>query len=192
MAKLVISTLVSLDGHCAGPGGQLAGMPMDAAFDAHNLRRMRSAGTLLFGRTTFCMFRSYWPDVAPDDEAVSPTVREIARLVAAAGKMVVSDTLAPEPAGPWPQVEHVRRREAHARIGQLKARQGRDLVVFGSPVLASDLLAHGLVDELHLLVGNVMLGEGVPAFQAAAGRPFKLLSQKRLDDSETVRLHYAC
>jgi len=192
MAKLVVSTLVSLDGHCAGAGGNLAAMPMDAAFDAHNLELMRSAGTLLFGRTTFCMFRSFWPNVAPDDEAVPPTVREIARLVAAAGKLVVSDTLAPDPAGPWAEAEHVRRGDAHARIRQLRARQDRDLLIYGSPVLASDLLAHGLVDELHLLMGNVVLGEGVPALQKAAARPLRLVGQQRLDGSDTVHLHYAC
>ena len=192
MAKLVISTLVSLDGHCAGPGGNLAGMPMDAAFDAHNLQRLRSAGTLLFGRTTFCMFRSFWPNVAPDDEAMSPTVHEIARLVAAAGKLVVSDTLSTEPAGPWAEAEHVRRADAHARIRQLKTQRDGDLLIYGSPVLASDLLAHGLVDELHLLVGNVVLGAGVPAFQTAATRPLRLLGQQRLDGSDTVHLHYAC
>ncbi|NRF65788.1 dihydrofolate reductase family protein [Aquincola sp. S2] len=190
MARLVISTLISLDGHCAGPGGQLAGMPMDAAFDAHNLERLRHAGTLLFGRTTFCMFRSFWPNVAQDDAAMSPTVREIARRVQDAGKLVVSDTLAQ--AEPWGEAEHVRRRDAHARIRQLKAREDRDLLIYGSPVLASDLLAHGLVDELHLLVGNVLLGAGVPAFQAAAARPFKLLGQQRLHGSDTVHLHYAC
>ena len=35
MAKLVVSILSSLDGYCAGPGGALAELPMDAAFSAH-------------------------------------------------------------------------------------------------------------------------------------------------------------
>lgn len=192
MARLVISTLVSLDGFCAGPGGRLDGLPMDGAFDTHNLALMHSAGTLLFGRTTFGMFRSFWPNVAADDEAMSSTVREIARLVAVAGKLVVSDTLAPEPTGPWPEAEHVRRADAHARLRALKARPGADLLIYGSPVLASDLLAHGLADELHLLLAPVVLGEGVPAFQAPLPQPFRLLSQQRLEGSDTIHVHYAC
>lgn len=192
MAKLIVSTLVSLDGYCAGPGGTLGGLPMDAAFDSHNLERLRSADTLLFGRTTFMMFQAFWPKVGQDDGTFSPTVREIARLIADVGKLVVSDTLVLDRAGPWGEAEPVRRAEAHARIRQLKAGSGRDLLIYGSPVLAGDLLAHGLVDELHLLEGHVLLGEGVRVFEPGVAASLTLIDARRLDGSDTVRLHYAC
>ena len=77
MAKLIVSILSSLDGYCAGSGGTLAGLPMDAAFDLHNLDCMRRAGTLLFGATTFPMFEAYWPQV-DRGPASDPVQREIA------------------------------------------------------------------------------------------------------------------
>ena len=96
MAKLIVSNIVSLDGYVAGPGGNPAVLPMDHAFDAYNLERLREAGTLVLGRTTFEMFRGFWPALqhAPD---APPVLREISRLNTAMPKIVVSDSLAVEP-----------------------------------------------------------------------------------------------
>lgn len=191
MAKLIVSILSSLDGFCAGPGGRLDGLPMGPAFGVHNLELMRRAGTLLFGAVTFPMFEGYWPQVdrGPGSE---PVEREIAERVAAARKLLVSDRLRPSPASPWADTEVVRRAQAHARIAELKAKPGPDLLIYGSHVLYNDLLVHGLVDELHLLVGNVVLGDGVPTFEPGLVRPLTLLGQRRLPDSDIAALHYDC
>jgi len=191
MAKLIVSILASLDGYCAGPGGALDGLPMDAAFSAHNLELLRRAGTLLFGATTFPMFEAYWPavDTGPGSD---PVQREIAERVAAARKLVVSDRLCVRPDSPWPGTEVVARAQAAARIARLKAEPGPDLLIYGSHLLYSGLLAHGLVDELHLLVGPVLLGAGVPVFEPVPAQRWLLLGQRRLPGSDTVALHYDC
>lgn len=191
MAKLIVSILSSLDGYIAGPGGTLTGMPMDAAFSVHNLDCMRRAGTLLFGATTFPMFEAYWPHVdrGPGSD---PVQREISERVAAARKLVVSDHLVVQPGSPWADTEVVPRAQARARISALKAAPGPDLLVYGSHLLYHGLLAQGLVDELHLLVGNVLLGEGVPAFEPGLAQQWGLLRHRRLEGSDTVALHYDC
>jgi dihydrofolate reductase len=191
MAKLIVSNLISLDGFCAGPGGNLGVLPMDAAFNAYNAERLRSAGTLLLGRTTFSMFSAYWPMVA-DDAGVSPVLRETARLNGAMNKAVVSDTIRLDAAAPWGNAEVVARQQAHARIAQIKASTQRDVLVFGSHVLWNDLLVHGLVDELHLLVGPVVLGDGVRAFEQSLAASLQLTGERRLPDSDTVLLQYSC
>ena len=43
--------------------------------------------------------------------------------------------------------------------------------MFGSHTLWNDLLAAGLVDEVHLMVGAVVLGDGTPAFAARRRLP---------------------
>lgn len=58
----------------------------------------------------------------------------------------------------------VRRTQAYVELAALKKRRGREILVFGSHVLWNDLLAHGLVDELHLMIGAGVLVEGVRAF----------------------------
>lgn len=191
MAKLIVSILSTLDGYCAGAGGALAGMPMDEAFSIHNLDCMRRAGTLLFGATTFPMFEAYWPNVdrGPDSH---PVQREIAERVALARKVLVSNTLRVRPDSPWADTVTIPRAQAHAHLAELKAAPGSDLLIFGSHLLFNSLLAQGLVDELHLLVGNVLLGDGVPTFERGLSQQWKLLGQRRLPESDTVALHYDC
>lgn len=189
MAKLIVSTLVSLDGFCAGKGGDLAGMPMDEVFNRHNLERLKAAGHLLFGATTFAMFRAFWPGLADNPEAPE-TLREISRFNTALPKLVVSDSLPQPLTGGWSDAELVRRAAAHERIAALRQNQGRDILVFGSHVLWNDLLAAGLVDEIHVLVENVLLGKGVPAFEHAGPAGLQRLEMRTFDGSDTVLLRY--
>lgn len=190
MAQLIVSQLMSLDACLAGPGGELDRLPMGAAFDQHNVELLRRAGTLLFGRTTFGMFQSYWPQVEQDAGA-DPVQREVASLTRSAGKLVVSDTLTLTSADPWRDAEVVRRTRSRERIAQLKASAGRDLLMYGGTKVWQDLYAHGLVDELHLLLGPLVLGEGVPLFAPGVTRPMTLLDHRRLPGSDIVALHYA-
>lgn len=191
MAKLIVSILTSIDGYCAGPGGTLDGLPMDAAFDVHNLDCLRRAATLLFGATTYPMFEAYWPQVdrGPGSD---PVQREIAERVGAARKLVVSDRLRVCADSPWADTEVVPRAQGASRIARLKAEPGPDLLIYGSHLLSSHLLALGLVDELHLLIGNVLLGQGVPTFERGRVQRWDLLAQRRLAGSQTVALRYGC
>jgi dihydrofolate reductase len=191
MAKLIFSNLVSLDGYCAGAGGDLSRLPMGPAFESYNLELLRTAGRLVFGRTTFGLFHDYWPRVAKDPSA-SPVQAEIAARGGQIDKLVVSDTLSPSanPISPWHDAEVVRRAQAHARIQELKASGEGDLLAYGSHVLMNDLLAHGLVDEVRVLLSNVVLGEGVRTFEAGLPAPFTLIEEGRLKGSDVVMLRY--
>src|SRR4028119_161589 len=75
---VVVSNIVSLDGSFEGPGGDVMALNMDAAFDAYNLERIRSAGTVLLGRRSFEGFSSYWPHIAgaPHDPPNRPVTDE--------------------------------------------------------------------------------------------------------------------
>ncbi|MEV4297268.1 dihydrofolate reductase family protein [Microbispora rosea] len=201
MRKLIVSSVMSLDGYVEGPGRDVMALPMDDFFDAHNLERQRAADTLLLGATTYSGLKAYWPAVAADP-ALSPAVannpgladlhREIGRRNNEMRKVVVSDSLTEEDTAPWTGTTTiVRRADAHKAVAELKSRPGGDILIFGSRTLWNDLLAAGLVDELHLMVGAAVLGGGTAAFGGGPVPPLRLLETRRRDDSDNVILRYA-
>ena len=202
MRRLVVSSIMSLDGYVEGPDRNVMALPMDDFFDAHNLERLRAADTLVLGATTYAGLRGYWPGVAERPEtspavlanpAVADLHRETGERNNAIGKVVVSDTLTPADTAPWTDTTTiVRRADAHRAIAELKQQPGKDLLMFGSRTLWNDLLAAGLVDELHLMVGAGVVGGGSPAFEPGARRQrLELRDTRRREGSNNVVLVYA-
>lgn len=199
MRKLIVSNIMSLDGYVAGSGGNVMALPMDGFFDDHNLERQRSADTLLLGATTYLGLKGYWPAVAENPE-LSPAVahnpdaaelhREIGQRNNEIQKVVVSDSLTEDDTAPWTGTTTiVRRADAHQAVAELKNPPGNDILMFGSRTLWNDLLAAGLVDELHLMVGAAVLGGGILAFGPVP--LLTLVDTRRRDGSDNVLLRYA-
>jgi dihydrofolate reductase len=189
MRRLVVSNIVSLDGYYEGPGRDVLALPFDEGFSEYNVGRLRVSDTLLLGRRSFDMFRSYWPPVADDPDAL-PVEREISRLNNAIDKVVISDSLTPEQTAPWHNTRIVKRADAHAQIAELKRLPGKEILVFGSHTLWNDLLVAGLVDELHLMIGPAFLGAGTPLFEGGSRVALRLLESRTLDGSELVLVRY--
>ncbi len=190
MRKLIVCNIVSLDGFYSGPGGDVMVMPFDQGFNEYNAERLREADTLLLGRTSFEGFASYWPPIA-DDPSKPPVEREISRLNTAIEKVVVSDTLTADAAASWPNSRVVGRGDAHKEVAALKEGPGRDILMFGSHTLWNDLLAHGLVDELHLMIGAGVIGEGIRAFESRPPGSLRLVDTRRWDGSNLLLTRYA-
>jgi dihydrofolate reductase len=186
----VVCNIMSLDGYYDGPGQDVMVMPMDEAFDAYNAERLRAADTLLLGATTYTGFKGFWPPMAEDPEA-RPAHREIGRIENAIEKLVVSDSLTEDDTDPWrSSTRIVRRADAHRRVAELKEQPGREILTFGSRTLWNDLLAAGLVDELHLVVGPVVLGGGTPMFGSRPSGALRLADVRRFDGSDNLVLRY--
>jgi dihydrofolate reductase len=197
MRKLVVCNVMSLDGYYEGPGRNVMSLfdyrfetyPTDESFDAYNAERLRAADTLLLGRTSYDGFKSFWPSVADDPDA-RPIAREISRLNNAMDKAVVSDSLTPEETQPWRNTRIIGRADAHEQTAELKRQPGKDILVFGSRTLWNDLLAHDLVDELHLMISPVVLGAGTPTFATRPGGSLRLIGTRTWDDSGNVLVRY--
>jgi dihydrofolate reductase len=196
MRKLIVSNAMSLDGYYEGPGKNVMALfdyrwdyPTDESFDAYNAERLRAADTLLLGRTSYDGFRGFWPSVA-DDPNATPIQREISRLNNAIDKVVISDSLTSEETAPWHNTRIIGRAEAHEQITELKRQFGKDILVFGSRTLWRDLLAHDLVDELHLMIGPVVVGAGTPVFDGQPKASLRLIETRKWDGSGNVLVWY--
>jgi dihydrofolate reductase len=192
MRKLIVTNIMSLDGYYEGPGGNVMVLPMDEAFDGYNAERLRAAGTLLLGRRSYDGFRGFWPPVADDPNPQwTAAHREISRRNNAIDKVVVSDSLTVDQTEPWRATTRiVKRADAHQRVAELKRQDGGDILMFGSRTLWNDLLAHGLVDELHLMIGSVVLGGGTPIFATPPPAPLRLVDTHTWDGSANVLMRY--
>jgi dihydrofolate reductase len=189
MRRLIVCNIVSLDGYYEGPDRNVMVLPMDEAFDRHNAERLRAADTLLLGRSSYEGFKSFWPPVDGDPK-FSPVHWEISRRNNAIDKVVVSDTLTPDQTEPWRNTRILKRVEAHDQVAELKRQTGGDILVFGSRTMWSDLLAGGLVDELHLMIGPVLLGSGTPLFDGRTAVPLRLLETRAWAGSGNVLVRY--
>lgn len=194
MGSVIVTNIVSLDGFDRDAEGSPLSLNMDAAFDAHNLERMRRASTVLLGARSFQMFSSFWPHVAdapadPANSALSETNREFSRLYNRLPKVVVSDSYAPDRDNPWHDTTTpVRRDEVASWVAAGRADDPGDVVVFASKTMWNGLLRDGLVDEIHLVVSPIALGAGGSVFEQRA--ELDVLESRRLDGSDNVLLRY--
>jgi dihydrofolate reductase len=197
MRKLIVCNLMSLDGYYEGPGKNVLALfeyrredyPLDESFDVYNAERLRAADTLLLGRASFEGFKSYWPPVVDNPQA-APIQREISRLDNTIDKVVVSDTLTEADKDPWRNTTIVRRADAYAHIAALKRQSGQEILMFASRTLWNDLLAHNLVDELHLMISPVIVGGGTLLFDGQPPNTLRLIDSHTWAGSGIVLVKY--
>lgn len=194
MRKVIVSNIASLDGYYEGPGQNVMALNMDEAFDAYNLERIRSAGTVLLGRKSYEGFSSYWPGIAdapedPGNRALSDDNRELSRIYNGLEKVVVSDSYVPPADNPWQETTTVVSPGGVADwLAKERGQDAGDILIFGSRTMWNGLLEQGLVDEIHLMISPATLGDGTPIFESPA--ELKLLGSRQFDGSDNILLIY--
>jgi len=177
MRKLVVGTLVTLDGVMQAPGGpdedrdggfQHGGW-MVPYFDDKFLEIMtewtKRAGAFLLGRKTYEIFAASWPkSTDPADEiAVALNTRP---------KFVVSQTFDKLT---WTN-SHLLKGNVAEEVAKLKAQEGGEIQVHGSSNLIQTLLKNDLVDTLRIWQFPVVLGTGKRLFgEGTIPRSFRLV-----------------
>jgi dihydrofolate reductase len=159
MRKLKLQMQITVDGHVAGPQGQLDWMTfdMDERLLGFINEMIDTSDTILLGRKMTTGFVNYWEDIVSKPQ--SPEYAFGQKMVSTA-KVVFSKT-----------VDQMNGKNIHVETGdlveavnRLKSQTGTDLIVYGGATFVSSLVDHGLIDELNLFVNPVAIADGMRIF----------------------------
>jgi dihydrofolate reductase len=166
MRKLTGAVFVSLDGVMQAPGGPeedpTGGFRFGGWVAPHWAEDMGPFETLimgdydlLLGKRTYDIFSAYWP--YHQDDPIGALFERINKYV-----LTHSD----EPLE-WQNSSKLSGETAADAVAELKATNGRDLLIQGSSTLYPPLLSAGLIDRLILLTFPVVLGHGKRIFDGS-------------------------
>ena len=184
-AKIVVTEYMSLDGviedpvgmensglgdwtgpFCRGPEG-----------DRFKHEELLSAGSLIFGRTTYERFSEAWPYIKDQTG--------YARRMNTLPKFVASRTLK---AAAWGQ-STIWNGDIPASVAAFKNQGDGEALIFGSASIVHLLAAAGLIDEYRLMLYPTILGAGKRLFSEGAASTLSLTETRQFGDG-IVLLRY--
>jgi len=151
MRNLVYAINMTLDG-CVD---HTKFMPDEDTFE-YFTQLTRDADTFVYGRITYQLMVPYWPDAAKDDPS-----DEFAQAFDAVEKIVVFSQSLDSAEDKKTTIVRTGLRD---EILQLKQEEGKNIFT-GGVNLASQLAGLGLIDEYHIVVYPIVVGEGVRVFE---------------------------
>lgn len=169
MAKLIYSTIASLDGYVEDEHGSFDWAAPDEEVHAFVNDLERPIGTCLYGRRMYETM-AVWETWSADEPAVTQDFADIWR---AAEKVVYSRTLQ-APSSARTRIERDFDPDA---ISRLKESAAADITV-GGATLAAQAIAAGLVDECHLFLTPIIVGGGKRALPDKVGARLELLDER--------------
>jgi dihydrofolate reductase len=169
MGRIVVHEFITLDGVIETPAWS-----MEYGFDPRMGGAiggiMQRSKALLMGRNTYELFAPSWSARTAADDPGAPFMNE-------SPKYVVSKTLKDPD---WSNSTVIDGYDPEA-IRQLKESVDGDIYVSGSGMLVRAMLADGLVDELHLFVYPLALGEGARLLEGVQAK-FALIESDAYDN----------
>ena len=159
MRKLKLQMQMSIDGYVARPNGEgdwMTWQPDDQlmAF-IHSM--IDSSDTILMGRKMADGFVSHWEHALKNNPDTP-----FAKKMVDTPKIVFTKTLEQSN---WNNTTLAKGNLAE-EIAHLKKQNGKDIIVYGGAGFVSSLIKEGLIDEYHLIVNPVAIGEGMTIFKS--------------------------
>lgn len=161
MAKLIYSSIMSLDGYIADEQGNFDWAAPDEDVHAAVNDLQRLIGTMLLGRR---MYEVLVPWETMDTNGEPSVIADFAALWRETDKVVYSRTLEDVPT----ERTRLERDFDPETVRRMKASAERDLSV-GGPDLAASAFAAGLVDEWHLFLNRSSWAGARPPFPTRCG-----------------------
>jgi dihydrofolate reductase len=182
MAKLIYSTIASLDGYTEDTDGEFDWARPDDEVHAFVNDLERPIGSYLYGRRMYETMVSW--ETAGADPDQPACMRDFAEIWQAAEKIVYSRTLQTVSSAKT----RIERTFDPVAVRRMQEEAGHDISV-GGPELAGQAIAAGLVDECHLFLVPIVVGAGKRALPDNVCVHLALLHARRFARG-VVHLHY--
>jgi dihydrofolate reductase len=167
MRRIVMFNWLTADGYFAGPDGNLNWVVPDEEQAKAATAGISGVDTFLFGRRTYELFEGFWRHALGDSSTVpdphdpgrrSPEHRAIAIALNEMTKVVFSRTLKDVT---WKNSRLLHELDPR-EVETMRRQPGKDMIVFGSGSIVSQLTQHGLIDEYQFVVCPIFIGSGRP------------------------------
>ncbi len=185
MGRIIATQYMSLDGIIQDPVGMEGSGLGDwtgpfsrgPKGDAFKHRELADAKAMICGRVTYDGFAAVWPFVN-DPEGYAARMNRLPKYVA-------SRTLK---STDWSNSSLIEGNLVDA-ARDIRASVDGDILIFGSASIVHQLLPHGLVDELRLMVYPTILGRGTRLFPDSVAARLELAGNEQFGDG-IVLLRY--
>jgi dihydrofolate reductase len=77
-----------------------------------------------------------------------------------------------------------------AEVEKLKNKNGKNIIIFGSPSAAHSLMEHNLIDEYWLFINPIIIGQGIPMFAKVKDKLNLQLMTNKVFTCGVTALHY--
>jgi dihydrofolate reductase len=168
MRKLILRMNMSIDGFVAGPNGETDWIFLHSSAEskAWVLRTVSDAGVHVMGSLSYVTMAAYWPS---STDVFAAAMNDIPKVVFSRSgcTRALDDTMRavpPTKAGATWAAPRIASGELAAEIEQLKQEPGKPIVAHGGATFARSLVVSGLIDEYHVAIHPIALGQGLPLF----------------------------
>lgn len=182
MKKIISVEWLSLDGYFTDANNGTDWFVSSEETGNYLLKLFANIDTILLGKITYEIFAAYWPKPNPSD----PNPKALIDFMNNSRKVVFSKSLKKAEWNNSVLKEDIDITE----INKLKKDASKDIVIFGSGTIVSQLTKLGLIDEYQFLIIPVFLGNGKTLFKnEEAKAKLKLLNSKKFENGN-MALHY--
>lgn len=182
MRKLKLQTQMTVDGFVSGPNGEMDWMTFewDDKLNEYLSDLDEPIDCIVLGRKLAEGFIPHWASEPEGEDQ-----RSIDKINNAT-KVVFTRTL---DAHEWPNTV-LAKGDIAEEITELKSQPGGDMIAYGGGELVSSLAEHGLIDEVHLFVHPVVIGNGTSIFNSLVNRQNFVIDESRVFPCGIVLLRY--
>ena len=185
MRKIILIVHTSMDGYAAGIHGEFDGFdPSPENLDFVN-GLTDEADAALAGRVSYQMLNTYWPTARDNPNATKSEIK-YSNWYNDAEKIVLSSSLTNLNVDKTTIIsDHIA-----DTLRDIKAREGKNILMFGSPSAFEALHQHDLIDEYWVILYPVFFGKGIPFFTRVGDMKRFIFIESRPFSKGEMAIHY--